>query len=408
MGSYITGIIIAMAMVFGLYAALETAAGKSLFAQDKYDSTDPVKLRKIASADVDLRGEDIKGQLDNRVEAILQLGGRPGDLKETVPLLARLANHQDIPVKNAAHASLNLIGQPAAPFMKSFFDRDTLDDYRAACSGIRAIGEPCKIYLPQIKKLLQSDVKIERRCGLYALQGLGKSGIDVLDEIIVCLDDEDFNNQCSACRILESYGADAAPANEALLKLLETGNPSTRGWAAVCLGGIGAKNAKDVDIAKVLASKLDARNPIEQQRVLTGLALLGPDAIGVLDAVKKKAEHRDGFVRSHAGYAIWRISKDDDVPFKLFEEMLANDQLAPDALDLIGRMGNAGLPMLDRVVKKLSSTEAPVREEALIAIGRMGNGAARAKSQIEELLKDDDALVRVAARRTLEKIASKE
>ena len=88
--------------------------------------------------------------------------------------------------------------------------------------------------------------------------------------------------------------------------------------------------------------------------------------------------------------------------------MLDNDQLAPDALDLIGRMGNAGLPMLDSVVKKLSSTEAPVREEALIAIGRMGNGAARAKSQIEELLKDDDALVRVAARRTLEKIASKE
>ncbi|MFK7767750.1 MAG: HEAT repeat domain-containing protein [Mariniblastus sp.] len=405
MGSYITGVIIAIVMVLGLYAAVETAAGRPVFStQDKHEGLSTAELKKISAKEADLTADDVRGDEENRIAAILQLGEKPGELKDTFPLLAKLAAHPEEKIKNAAHAAIYRIGEPATPLVRDFFDRDTLQDNRAACSAIRAIGPSCKIYMDDVKALLLSEEKIERRCGLYALQGLGVEGVVLMDEIITCVLDEDFNNRCSACRILESFGGDAAPAIDVLLQLLEEGNPSTRGWAAVCLGSIGAENAGDHNFPELIASKLDAINPVEVQRLLKGLALLGPDAITVVDAVEEKAKHKDGFVRSHAAYALWRITDKGDIPFKLLGDMLADDHLAPEALDLIGRMGPDAFPLLDTVTKKFSSEEAAVREEAAIAVGSMGPVAKKAISKLSVLLEDKDAMVRVAARRAIEKV----
>ena len=70
------------------------------------------------------------------------------------------------------------------------------------------------------KRLLVDELAMRRRCGLYALQGMGESGKSAIKEIITCVSDTDLNNQCSACRVLESFGPDAIDAEEALLKLL--------------------------------------------------------------------------------------------------------------------------------------------------------------------------------------------
>ncbi len=390
MVSYAMGVLVAVGVVFGLYVAIEVPLTGPMFAQDKLGSHSVDELLKIA---VDPKSED-------QIEAILQLGKRPGDLAITVPVLAKLTLSYEELVKNAAYSSLQKIGEPAAEHVRQFLDARTMENYKIACSAIRAIGPSCKIYMPEIKELLSRDKVMERKCGLFALQGLEFEALAALDEIIECIDDEDFNNQCSACRILEKLGPDAMEAEEALLKLLDEGNPSTRGWAAVCLGAIGPTTAHP-DIANILAARLVARNPIERQRILVGLAYLGPEAKNVAGDVRAQLETRDEFVKAHAAYTLWRITGNTDETLSVLGELMNSVGAAQDSIELLGKMGDKALPLLNSVVRNLDSEEAGTRELAVVAIGNMGPKASSAARQIKELLNDSDALVRIAARESL-------
>ena len=390
MGSYVTGVIVAIGLVCGLYMTMEVPYSQSLFAQDKLGSHSVDELLAITA---DPKSED-------RVEAILQLGSRPGDLSVTVPILAKLTLDRDELVKNAAQSSLQKIGEPAAEHVRQFLDARTLENYKIACSAIRAIGPSCKVYIPEIKELLSADEIMKRKCGLFALQGMESESLAALDEIIECVSDDDFNNQCSACRILEKLGPDAMEAEASLLKLLDEGNPSTRGWAAVCLGAIGPTTT-NTNVAELLADRLDARNPIEKQRVLAGLAYLGPEAKSVVGDVRAILDSKDDFIRANTAFTLWRITGDSDEALNVFGELMSSPTAGPDTVQLLGRMGSEGLPLLNKVIRNLNSPEAGTRELAVVAIGNMGPKAQSAASQVKELLNDPDALVRIAARRTL-------
>lgn len=390
MGSYVTGVLVAIGIVYGLSVAIESPISSTMFAQDKLGSHTTEQLLTIA----------VDPKSDDQVEAILQLGNRPGDLAVTVPLLAKLTLDFNELVKNAAHSALQKIGEPAAVHVRQFLDARTIENYKIACSAIRAIGPSCKIYMPEIKELLANENVMERKCGLFALQGMELEALAALDEVIQCVSDEDFNNQCSACRILEKLGPQAMEAEEALLKLLDEGNPSTRGWAAVCLGAIGPTTT-NTEIAKLLAERLDARNPIERQRILTGLAYLGPEAKDFAGDVRALLESSDNFIRANAAYTLWRITGKQDEALNVLGELISDPNSPYDAIELLGKMGSDGLPLLSKIIQNLNSSEAGTRELAVVAIGNMGPKAGSAAAQVKVLLDDPDALVRVAARQTL-------
>ncbi|MFT7631435.1 MAG: hypothetical protein ACI87E_002473, partial [Mariniblastus sp.] len=96
MRSHLTGTLIALAIVLGLYLAVEVSTGNPIFAQDKLEAQTEDELRELAS--------DFTSP--SQVEAIIQLGDRPGDLSKTVPLLAKLTTVPREMTKNAADSSL--------------------------------------------------------------------------------------------------------------------------------------------------------------------------------------------------------------------------------------------------------------------------------------------------------------
>jgi HEAT repeat protein len=274
---------------------------------------------------------------------------------------------------------------------------------------MKSIGPGCEIYLKDIKRLLVSDEPMRRRCGLYALQGMGDAGKSAMQEIISCVSDMDLNNQCSACRVLESYGTDAIDAEEALLKLFNEGGPSTRGWAAVCLGAIGPTSS-DVNVAELLTERLannaNARplTPTEQERILIGLAHLGPEASGAVDVVLEKMNGKNKYVSGHAAYAHWKITGDSTKALAKLKELLAISHHQSDAMFLISKMGPEAASLAKGVGRGLGSAEAGTREQASIALGNMGASANEFLDELENRKKDKDALVRVAARRAIAQI----
>ena len=399
MRSHFTGTLVAIIVLVGIYAAYQLSIGNPVFGQDRLGNLSEEELRVTAE---DLTSRD-------QIEAILQLGVRPGDLSKTVPVLAKLATiHTEI-IKNASDSSLQVIGPDAAEHVRPFMDENSTKGYRIACSALRAIGPGSKIYITELKDLLKDDNPTHRKCGLYALQGMGDEAQPAMEEIILCVLDKDLNNQCMACRILENFGPDAIDAEAALLEVQKNGGPSTRGWAALCLGAIGPTSS-DVDVAELLAKQLQPRedgrpiSPIEQQRVLTGLGYLGPEATKALDTVREKLNGKNQFVRGHAAFALWKITGDAEEAGGVFRTLLNDATLVNDAVFLVGKMGPDALTLAPDVAKSLKSSQPATRELAAIAIGNMGSAAASYQTKVKPLLKDSDPLVRMAARKAMENL----
>ena len=233
-----------------------------------------------------------------------------------------------------------------------------------------------------------------------------------MEEIILCVLDKDLNNQCMACRILENFGPDAIDAEAALLEVQKNGGPSTRGWAALCLGAIGPTST-DVDVAELLAKQLQPRedgrpiSPIEQQRVLTGLGYLGPEATKALPMVREKLDGKNQFVRGHAAFALWKITGDADEAGAVFRNLLNDSTMVNDAVFLVAKMGPDAISLAPNVAKSLTSSEPATRELAATAIGNMGSAAATYKTKIKALLTDSDPLVRMAARKAMQNLKEK-
>ena len=212
-----------------------------------------------------------------------------------------------------------------------------------------------------------------------------------------------------ACRILENFGPDAIDAEAALLEVQKNGGPSTRGWAALCLGAIGPTSS-DVDVAELLAKQLQPRDdgrpisPIEQQRVLTGLGYLGPEATKALPTVREKLEGKNQFVRGHAAFALWKITADADEAGAVFRKLLNDSTMANEAVYLVGKMGPDAISLAPAVAKSLKSSQPATRELAATAIGNMGSAAAAYQTQIKGLLDDKDPLVRMAARKAMQNL----
>ena len=399
MRSHFTGTLVAIIVLVGIYAAYQLSIGNPVFGQDRLGNLSEEELRVTAE---DLTSRD-------QIEAILQLGVRPGDLSKTVPVLAKLATIHNEIIKNASDSSLQVIGPDAAEHVRPFMDENSTKGYRIACSALRAIGPGSKIYITELKDLLKDDNPIHRKCGLYALQGMGDEAQPAMEEIILCVLDKDLNNQCMACRILENFGPDAIDAEAALLEVQKNGGPSTRGWAALCLGAIGPTSS-DVDVAELLAKQLQPRedgrpiSPIEQQRVLTGLGYLGPEATKALDTVREKLNGKNQFVRGHAAFALWKITGDADEAGGVFRTLLNDSTLVNDAVFLVGKMGPDALILAPDVANSLNSSQPATRELAVTAIGNMGSAAASYKPKVKSLLNDNDPLVRMAARKAMENL----
>lgn len=399
MRSNFTGILVAIIVLVGIHSAYQFGTGQPVFGQERLSNFSESDLRSAAE---DLTSRD-------QIEAILQLGVRPGDLSKTVPVLAKLATIHNQMIKNASDSSLQIIGAAAAEHVRPFMEENTTKGYQIGCSALRSIGPGSKIYIEELKDLLKADNPIHRKCGLYALQGMGDEARPAMEEIILCVLDKDLNNQCMACRILENFGPDAIDAEKALLEVQKNGGPSTRGWAALCLGAIGPTSS-DVDVAELLTKQLQPRkdgrpiSPIEQQRVLTGLGYLGPEASKAIPMVRSKLNGKNQFVQGHAAFALWKITGDAEEAGTAFRKLLNDSSRVDEAVFLISKMGPDAISLAPYVAKSLRSSQPSTRELAAIAFGNMGSAAASYRSKIKPLLTDTDPLVRMAARQAMQTV----
>ena len=403
MGSYLTGFIVAAAVIAGMLGLLT-------FSQDGQTKSMIESVAQSSHDDLIIQAANDNG--DEQLEAILQLGIQPGDVNKTVRMLSEfILKHPSELVRNAAAISLHNLGEQAVPAVRELVEQDDVVAISMGCSAIKEIGPAGKVFLPRIKEFLNDDDYLIQRRGLFALQGIGPDSIALIDEVIQCLDiDEEilranpnaFNNQLMACRVLETLGPDALPAEPVLLRVLEEGNPSSKSYAALVLGSIGPTDKTDT--AKLLGEQLKSHLQIQKQRTLLGLAYMGPEAGAVEDQVRTMMNETSEHVMPYAAYALWKITGKADESLEVLEQMLKNPNYRDDAIELLGKMQEAATPLVGRISQQLAATEDGTVELAVVALGNIGPGAASALNELRSLANHKDALIRYQAREAIKQI----
>ncbi|MEM9943823.1 MAG: HEAT repeat domain-containing protein [Planctomycetota bacterium] len=398
-----TGIAVATVIVLGLIFALgdlKTGGEESRFQET------PAAVSKLTPQELRRLANDPKSK--NRAEIIIQLGRDPGDLNKTVPFLSKLSiQTRDEMARLASEVALSELGTPAGDALRSLMESDDFDDNKAACSAMKWIGKEGSMqYLPQIQDFLLNKTSGYKRIALFALQGMGRdAAIESMDGLIVCLKDEDFNAQCSACRVLESLGPDAMDAEDALFELLENGNVSARGWAAICLGSIGPTSS-DRDVVTILHDRLKkAVLAVDYQRLMIALAHLGREAEIAIPEIRQVLEtHNDQIVQAHAAFALWKVSGETEETLTALKTLFRAPQIAPTAVPLAGRMGKGGVALIDDIIEMLKSNDPANREAATIALGTMGKYAEKSLPALREAQSDKDPIVASSAKLSIRAI----
>lgn len=411
MRDYIIGLVVAGVVLTSGYVTLEMIAGRAVFSQDVAPTIPNDQLLAVLTKEGATEEE--------RVAAILQLGDAKTDLDVIVPVLVKWLGNKAI-YRQSCSMALEKIGDAAVEHIKPYFAsefetnaygqisnvKEVLGDRAAGCSASRALGDRCKIFLPKIQAMLKADDKKLRFCALYALEGMKESAKESLDLVITCLDDEDFNNQCYACRIVKMLGPDAAKAEPKLQFLLVKGLPSVRGWAAICLGAIGPSPSNS-DNASALAKNLKTASPVELTRILDGLAGMGPRAKHVTKDIRELLNNWDRDVQAHAAIALWKIDDDLQLAIDTIGNLLTSEGYEQDGLDMAATMGKDAFPLIAKIKSLVKSDDAYTRERVAIAIAEIGPQAKTAAPALKTLLNDEDPIVRYQAIQALKAINEK-
>ena len=399
----IIGFIVAGIVLVFCYFMIEFLGGSHLASQELPPGLSNDDLVKMI--------EDRETKEDDRVAALIRLGDATEDLDIIVPLLCRWNSYKSV-YRQATIMSLKKIGEPAVEHLEQFFSskvklnayeqienlKEVRSDRVAACIGVNALGDQCIDYLPHIKTLLADEAVSLRRCGLYALEGMEIGAEKLLDDVIKCLEDGDFNNQLSACRIIRNLGPKANRAEVVLQKIFKSGIPSVRGYAAIALGAIGPSPSKE-DNAELIAAGLEKAPPAIKSRILKGLALMGESAKHVAPIVRDQLENWDRDVQANAALTLWKIDNDKALALRTINGLLTTAGYEQDGLLAVEQMGSDAISLIGSVTAKAKSPEPITRELVVSAIASMGESAKTAGlSVLKTLSKDSDPIVRKTAR----------
>jgi tetratricopeptide (TPR) repeat protein len=151
--------------------------------------------------------------------------------------------------------------------------------------------------------------------------------------------------------------------------------------------------------------KLESSADAIRKDGLTKLALMGPEAVSAVPAVRQLLNDSNQLVCAHAAWAMWEIEGDAVTALKVLQQSLASksSHVVQFACYTLGNLGESARPAAPTLAMLVSDKDAYVRLHAAEALTRIGDNehATDAMDTLVLLLKDAEAGVRSLAAATL-------
>jgi HEAT repeat protein len=244
----------------------------------------------------------------------------------------------------------------------------------AAARSLAALPPSPEITLPIIEKMLkEADAKTAQ----YALDALASIGPKAVPRLIELLGQKEIRVQ--VVYVLGQIGPGAAPAVDALAKLVDDSDEQLATEAVLSIGKIGPR-AKEA-VPALLAS-LDKDECPHAHAILYSLGRIGPNAKESKPLLEKALKSED---KSLVAVAAWALTKVLPGPASnataisawelcLKDKLPETRKAAAEGLAELGPAAQAAVPALK---KALGDESKPVREAAAKALKAIGEAGAK-------------------------------
>jgi len=351
------------------------------------------------------------------------LCGEKADVPVTDAEIAGLA--EDVRSKrssdrNRALDNLEFLGERAVPGLAGLArDKDSLAR-SSAFMILRRLGPRAAGAISAMVEIARSD-EHDLNTRLNALSVLRNIGPAAVPSMIALFDDPDEKVRSYAIRYVGEVGPGAARAIPALAVIMAGGDKKF-GYAALeSLGKIGPEALQHVraalrsadsgyrraavhalgDIgpeAKVALGELVAVNTSSMTKIVA-LGKIGRGARGALPFVQRCLVDKNASLRTAAARTLWRISPGNKRGLSVLIHALGLEKqyLVAPAAEVLGEMGRAAEPAVDRLTQLLESRDHLIRKRSAVALGMIGGRAVKAAPAIMKLVREDSDEVSEAA-----------
>jgi HEAT repeat protein len=180
----------------------------------------------------------------------------------------------------------------------------TSDDEQQRATAARLLSDLGKLavpMLPELTKAASQDASAKvRSASLLAISRIAQPA-EAVEILVKSLDDQDAAVRLVAVQRLRELGRDAAPAAEALGKLLESKDEKVRKTAAEALVRIGSPSLP------LLTAALESKSRDTREVAALALGKMGAVAKPALSALRKLLKDSDAKVKQQAQLAILEI-----------------------------------------------------------------------------------------------------
>lgn len=317
----------------------------------------------------------------------------------TIRRLSELSADPDANVRAASLRTLALVRSQrdiVIPKLETALQDQSADVRRAAAAGLAAAGAVAKIGPAGLAELLNEPEKATQRSAIEALGGLGAAAAPAVPAVTERLKDPTL--QASVLETLGKIGEAAAPAVPQLVELAKTGDETARLGALQALGNIGQ------GLDSVLPTIYEATRSENRDLRLAAIIALSKaerDDAKLLPVITDALKDESGRVRRVGAEAVKRLGDRALAMAPQLFSMLERDTERNVALAALREMSVRDLP---RLVTALQNKDSSVRIFACNSLAKMGPDAKDALPALEKVAAAESEIVRVAAKKAIEKI----
>jgi HEAT repeat protein len=344
----------------------------------------------------------------------LSLAGPKGEtaLKEKgfATLREGLADPQPAIREHTAY-TIGLLGPIARPLSSDVMTLCTHADANVrgvAFDALRSIGVTD---VPGFVALLNHENAEIGRLASELVPGLVEIPATSVPALVKALEHKDESIRVAAAEGLTTAGKPAAPATGPLADAIKRSYPAEYDPDAIVV--LGPEMAYWRALAKIgetavrpTAELLGHPNALVRGLAARTLGELGPAAKLAAGKLKDALKDRFGFVAVEAACALCRIGEGTDAAVELVKRALdAPNNVAQTAIEAIPRMGDAGNPLVEPALAKLSGENPYARYSAIGLVGTLPPEEAKNHAaKLGELANDELAEIRGRAASVLEKL----
>ena len=371
----------------------------------------PNQAMAIVQSNVELSVEELVKQLKSndsseQIAAAVELAQHKDRIDEFAKPLAMLTMSRTKLVRLSGERVFEYLGCDATAALKPLIHSSEPREFAAACNAVKAIGDEATDYRTVLVKQLSNDDRYFRVAAMHALSGFSNGAEDAVELIVKNLDDdENFNVNLFACRVLIKTGQSAKAATPSLVKLLNEGNRSQRSYAAWTLGAIGTND--EFATYRELESMLDSKTFSERERAMLGLGLMGADASMAADKVREMMNRPGSGLEPTAAFVLWQITGEAQPSVDRLIELGEKRDFEITALNRLSEMNSAAKPATEYLLSKMTNDDESVLEAAIDALGNIRDLSDDQKQILIAIKNSEvDPLVRLAAAIAIKKIAA--